>query len=406
MREPASDAGARAAISRRVQRIKISATKEMPMIAARVGGCVSLGQGVPSFSPPEHVLEAVFAALRAEPSASKYSLQPGMPELRRAVAGQLLAEKGLASDPNSEIAIMVGAMEALLCAMLTLLDPGDEALVPEPYYPSHVEQIVLAEGTPVFVPLRAEDWGLDIEAMRRKVTARTKLIVVNSPHNPTGAVFDAADLRKLAEFALEHELYVICDDTYDYLTYDGRTAFSLASIPELRERLILVSSFSKRYALTGWRVGYVFAPAPLLAELLKVHDCATICAPTPAQHAALAALQGPQDAFVGFREALQRRRDLICDRLDALADSPAQISYVRPEGAFYVMARYDIPGLRSRDAAVRLIREAKVIAIPGGSFGASGASHLRLSFGGAEEELNEACDRMARWFEGLSSSDL
>jgi len=385
-------------ISRRVQRIKISATKEMPMIAAQVGGCVSLGQGVPSFATPAHVLDAVFEALRADPGASKYSLQPGMPALRAVVAAQLKAEKGIDADPGAEVAIMVGAMEALLCAMLTLVDDGDEVLVPEPYYPSHVEQILLAGGAPVLAPLRPEDWGLDVEGLRQRVTAKTKAVVVNTPHNPTGANFREQDLRALADLALEHDLYVICDDTYDYLVYDGGSAFSLGSIPELRDRLVLVSSFSKRYALTGWRVGYVYAAPALLNEMLKVHDCATICAPTPAQYAALAALAGPQAIFAGFREALQARRDLLCDRLDRLGP---RFSFIRPAGAFYLLLRCDIPGIDSRELAIRLIREAKVITIPGGSFGPSGESHLRLSFGGTEDDITEACARLGCWFEGV-----
>ena len=177
----------------------------MPMIAAKRGGCVSLGQGTPSFATPAHVVEAVARSLRDEPAAGKYSLQPGMPALRQAVADQLLAEKGLAADPQTEIMISVGAMEALLAAVLTVIDRGDECLVPEPFYPSHVEQIVLAEGRPVFFPLRRKDWSLDAEAARAAVTPRTRAIIINSPHNPTGSVFAKDDLLQIAELALEKD---------------------------------------------------------------------------------------------------------------------------------------------------------------------------------------------------------
>ncbi len=381
-------------VSRRVRQIPHSATKQMPVLAAKVGGCVSLGQGVPSFPTPEHVVDTVCATLRSNHAAGKYSLQHGLPELRLAVTEQLRAEKGLDIDPESEIAITVGAMEALLMATMTLVGPGDEVLLPSPYYPSHVEQVLLAEGTPVAVPLKGENWGLNLDAMASAITSRTKMIIVNTPQNPTGAVFSEQELRVLADLALEHELYVVCDDTYDSMVYDGARSWSIASIPELRPRLILVNSFSKRYALTGWRAGYVVAPSELLGEMLKVHDCSVICAPTPAQHAALAALTGPQHVYEEFRGLLEKRRDLLCRGLDSLAPL---FSYVRPQGSFYIMARCDSCLPDSRELATRLVREARVVTIPGGTFGPGGERHLRLSFGGAEQEINDAIARIREW---------
>jgi len=381
-------------LSRRVRQIKISATKEMPMIAARVGGCVSLGQGIPSFMTPPHVVDAVCSALREDPSAGKYSLQPGMPALRAAAAELLRAEKDLPADPEREVAITVGGMEGLLCAMLTLIGPGDEVIVPEPFYPSHVEQVLLSEGTPVFAPLRRSDWGLDVDAVAAAITPRTKAVIVSSPHNPTGAVFAKADLLRLAELALAHDIFVICDDTYDALAYDDAAAFSLMRVPELRHLLVGVFSFSKRFALTGWRVGFLWAREELLDQMLKIHDAAAICAPTPAQIAALASLTGPQDVFAAMRVKLEQRRNLLCARLDAMA---GRFSYVRPAGAFYVMAKAEFPVSDSRSLALRLIHEAHVITIPGGAFGPGGEGHLRLSFGGADAEIEAACDRLAAW---------
>lgn len=384
-------------LSRRVKQIKISATKEMPMIAAAVGGCVSLGQGIPSFKTPEHVVDAVARALRDDASAGKYSLQPGMPALRRAAAELLRLEKNLPADAEREVAITVGGMEGLLCAMLTLVGPGDEVIVPEPFYPSHVEQILLSEGTPVFAPLRRADWSLDPDAVEAAISPRTKAIIISSPHNPTGAVWAKADLLRVAELAIRHNIFVICDDTYDALTYDGESAFSLASLPELRHLLVGVFSFSKRFALTGWRVGFVWAREPLLNQMLKIHDAAAICAPTPAQIAALASLTGPQDVFQAMRAELEKRRNLICARLTGMD----RFSHVRPKGAFYVMAKASLPVADSRELAIRLIREARVITIPGGAFGPGGEGHVRLSFGGDEAEINEACDRLAAWSAAL-----
>ena len=391
-----------ARLSRRVKQIKISATKEMPMIAAQVGGCVSLGQGIPSFKTPEHVVDAVAKALREDASAGKYSLQPGMPALRLAAAELLHREKGLPADAEREVAITVGGMEGLLCAMLTLIGPGDEVIVPEPFYPSHVEHLLRAAGTPLAPPRRRAPWSLDPDAIEAAITPRTKAIIISSPHNPTGAVWAKADLLKVAELALRHNVFIICDDTYDALTYDGEAAFSLCSEPSVRHLLVGVFSFSKRFALTGWRVGFVWAQEPLLNQMLKIHDAAAICAPTPAQVAALASLGGPQEVFLAMHAELEKRRNLICARLNG-PGLGERFSHVRPRGAFYVMAKADLPRTGnapvadSRTLAIRLIREAKVITIPGGAFGPGGEGHLRLSFGGDEAEISEALRRMKAW---------
>ncbi|MFO7596530.1 MAG: aminotransferase class I/II-fold pyridoxal phosphate-dependent enzyme [Desulfocurvibacter africanus] len=380
--------------SRRVNLVEVSATKLMPIIAARVGGCVSLGQGVPSFATPPHVVEAVSRTLREDPASGKYSLQPGMPALRKAIASVLDREKGLRYSPESEIAVTVGAMEALLCAILAFVDRGDEVILPAPCYASHIEQVQLAEGVPVFAPLRRADWSLDAEAVRRAITPRTKAIVLCSPGNPTGAVFDEADMAAVCELAMAHDLLVISDETYDYVTYGRPMPTSPATYPGMRERTVVINSFSKKYALTGWRVGYMAAAEPLMADLLKIHDASAICAPTPAQHAALAALSGPQDVVDEMRQALERRRDLCCRRLDELSD---YFDYVAPGGAFYIMARYKFIDAPSMEVATQLIEEARVITIPGGSFGPGGEGHLRLSFGGEESEIEEAFARIGRW---------
>jgi len=385
---------ARPRASRRVQLVEVSATKLMPVIAARVSGCVSLGQGVPSFATPPHIVEAVARALHEDQSSGKYSLQPGIPALRAAISQGLARDKGLSYSPDSEIAVTVGAMEALLCAMLAFVDRGDEVILPAPCYASHIEQVQLAEGVPVFVPLRSQDWGLDAEAVRQAITPRTRAIVLCSPGNPTGAVYDEADLAAVCRLAVEHDLVVISDETYDYVTYGRPMPASPATLPGMRERAVVINSFSKKYALTGWRVGYMAAAEPLMADLLKIHDASAICAPTPSQHAALAALAGPGSMVDDMRDALSRRRDLCCRRLDELSN---HFEYVRPQGAFYVMARYTFTSAPSMEVATRLIEEARVITIPGGSFGPGGEGCLRLSFGAEEAEIDEAFARIGRW---------
>ena len=386
-------------ISRRVQNIRISATKLMPMLAAKVGGCVSLGQGVPSFATPPHIAEAVCRALREEPSVGKYSLQPGMPALREAIAEGLARDKGFHVDPDTEIGVTVGAMEALLMAILTIVDRGEEVIIPSPGYASHAEQVLMAEGRPVYVPLRPADWGLDVDAIRAAVTDHTRAVILCNPGNPTGTVYDEADVRALCALALERDFVIISDETYDFMVFgaDGEPApmpFSPASLPEMRDHVICINSFSKKYALTGWRVGYVAADKGWMAELLKVHDAAAICAPTVSQYAALAALRGPQDCVAEMQRSLEARRALTCKALDAMS---GHFSYVAPRGAFYVMAKYLFTGAPSPDVARRILEEARVITIPGGSFGPEGEGHLRLSFGGDEAELSECFRRLEAW---------
>lgn len=383
-------------ISGRVSRICISAIKEMPLLASRIGGCVSLGQGIPSFPTPDHILEAVSRAMRDDPHCGQYTLGPGMGPLREAVAEHLQRSRGIAVDPYREICITVGAMEGLAAGILTVVDRGDEVILPSPNYASHIEQVLLAEGAPVFVPLRESDWQLDVEAIRRAITPRTRAVVLCNPHNPTGAHFREEDLRAVAALACAHDFFVIADETYDFLVYDNRPHFSLAALPELRERLIATFSFSKKYAMTGWRVGYVYASEGVLDHIMKVHDAVAICAPTLSQHAALAALRGPQDCVAAIRDTLARRRDHTCRRLDGLA---GHFSYVAPQGAYYLMARCLAPDIDSMTVALRLLNEARVITIPGSAFGPTGEGHIRLSFGGTEEEIHEAFDRIEAWLE-------
>lgn len=388
-------------VSRRVQQIRISATKLMPMLAAKVGGCVSLGQGVPSFRTPEHIVEAVCRALRDKADAGRYTLQPGMPALREAIAADLLARKGFSVSPDTEVGVTVGAMEALLMALLTVVDRGDEVIIPSPGYASHAEQVLMAEGVPVHVPLRGGDWGLDVEAIRGAITERTRAVIVCNPGNPTGTVYDDADVRALCELALERDIMLISDETYDYMVYGGGEPLSPASLPEMRRHVIVVNSFSKKYALTGWRVGYCAADAAWMAELLKVHDAAAICAPAVSQYAALAALTGPQDCVREMCAALTARRGLACARLDAMRP---HFDYVTPRGAFYIMARYTFTDAPSDVVARRLLEEGRVITVPGASFGPTGERHLRLSFGMEEAELDEAFDRMSAWTQRVAAT--
>jgi len=381
--------------SKRVLNISTSATKEMAIIAARIGGCVSLGQGVPSFTTPPHIIEAVRKVLVEDPSSGQYSLQTGMPALRSRISEYLHDEKQVIVDPESEICVTVGGMEALLATVLTVVDEGDEVILPTPTYASYIEQVLLAGGIPKYVPL-TEKWGLDLEAISRAVSPKTRAIMLCNPGNPTGTVFSDAETTALCKMAVAHNFVIITDEAYDYIVYEGGMPFSPLSVEEFRNNVISVYSLSKKFALTGWRVGWVAAAKGWMEQIMKVHDATAICAPTPSQFAALAALAGDQNCVVEMRDKLVERKTRCCARLDKLNK---YFSYVAPKGAFYVMAKYLFSDADSQEIAIRLLEEAKVITIPGGAFGQGGEGHLRISFGGELQVIDEAFDRIEQWLE-------
>ena len=380
-------------VSRRVRAITASATKLMAQEAARVGGCVSLGQGVPSFATPPAVVDAVCRALREDPASGKYTLQTGMPALRQRLARLLAEHKGVHLDPETELCCTVGGMEGLLATMLSVVDEGDEVILPSPTYASYIEQVHLAGGRPVFAPLDHR-WGLDLAAVHRAITPRTRAIVLCNPGNPTGNLLDEAEVRAVCDLAVAHGFVVITDEAYEYLVYGAAQPFAPLSEARYRDRVVTVGSLSKKFALTGWRIGWVAAGAGLMEQIMKVHDATAICAPTPAQHAALAALDGDPAWLADACARMAQRRALCCARLDRLGEF---FRYVPPRGAFYVMARYLFSDEPSQTVARQVLHGARVITIPGGQFGAGGEGHLRLSFGGEEREIDAAFDQIEAW---------
>jgi aminotransferase len=383
--------------TRRVNQIAVSAIKQMPLFARAVPDAVSLGQGIPSLATPDYIREYVIEALKSDDKIGKYSLQPGMPQLNKAIALAVEARAGRPVDENREVFTAAGAMEALFAAIVSLIDSGDEVLLFDPSYASHIEQVVFAGGAPVYVPLHEEDgWALCVDTLKRSITPRTKAIIVCNPGNPTGKVFTEGELNAIVSVCAEHNLWVITDETYDFLVYDNAPYVSLTRFNEIKDRTIACYSFSKQFAMTGWRVGYMYAPAAVIDQVLKVHDAVMIAAPTVSQYAALAALAitPPNDGRESLCDILKRRRDLTCERLRNLRDL---FSFVEPKGAYYVLPRYLKTNLTSHEMALKILHEARVITIPGRAFGPGGEGHIRLSFGAAEDEINVAFDRIERW---------
>ena len=384
-------------ISSRVRGMAVSAIKEMSLLAMEIPDTVNLAWGLPSFQTPLPIRKRLAEQLLSNEMIGKYAPPPGLPELKRKIAERLKEQKGIEADPQKQIIITAGGIQALMMAWMTVLEPGDEVLIASPGFSSHYEQVVLAGGVPVAVPLVEEDnWRLDVEAYRRAVTGKTKALVLVNPGNPTGSVISEASLRGIAELALEHELFVITDDPYEVYVYDDRKLFHMLRIPELSRQVIACASFSKEFAMTGWRVGWILAEEGIINQMLKVQDSFVICAPTISQVASLIALEESYEPTLDMIREMGRRREIICERLDRLSDL---FAYHKPQGAYYIFPRI-IPERfhNSVDFCIRLLRESGVVVVPGSAFGPTGEAHVRMSYCFTREEINEAFDRIEKWW--------
>ena len=382
-------------ISNRVAQISKSAIHEMTRLSKQVEDVAFLSWAKPTSGTPEHIGEAAVAAIR-EGRVGGYSENVGIVKLREAIVEKLKRDNDIEAD-ISHILVTVGAIEGLSAAVMAVIDPGDEVLLFTPTYSTHIRQVVIASGKPVLIPTVEEDgFALDFDAVKKAITSRTRAIIVCSPNNPTGTVFSEDELRRLAELALEHNLIIITDEAYEYFVYDGRKHFSIASIPEMKDRTISCYTFTKTYAMTGWRIGYLHADAVLIPQVTKAHIPFAICAPVVSQYAALAALEGPQDCVAEFREHYIEARDLMCKRLDELS---SVFSYQKPEGSYLMFPKILLDeGKDSMAFCKNLLNRAKVSATPGIAFGPSGESHLRLSFCVTLDEVNKAFDRIAELY--------
>jgi len=381
--------------SRRVTELPRSAIHEMTRLSREVDDVAFLSWAKPTSSAPEHIREAVMRVIR-DGGADGYSESPGMLPLRQAIVDKLRRDNGVEASP-AQIIVTVGAIEGLSAAVMAVVDPGDEVILPTPTYSTHINQVRLASATPVLVPaLPDRGFALDLDAIEAAVTPRTRAILYCSPSNPTGAVYDEQQLRRLADIALARDLVVITDEAYEYFVFDDNRHFSIASIPQMRRNAISCFTFTKSYAMTGWRIGYLHADERLIPQIAKAHIPFAICAPVVSQHAALAALQGPQDCIAHFREEYLAARNLMCQRLDRL---DRVFAYQRPAGSYLMFPRILVEGGDdSMSFCKKLLREARVSTTPGVDFGPTGEGHLRLSFCVPLEMINRAFDRMETYF--------
>ncbi len=379
--------------------LRLSPIKEMELRAAQIPGIVSLAQGIPSFDTPEPIIRYVQEEI-ASGACSRYSLTPGLPKLREAIA-EALVRDGMRYDPENEIVVTCGSIEAISATLLAALEPGDEVLVPSPSYPSYVEAIRMAGGSPRFLPLVEEqNFALDLDALERAITRRTVAMVFANPNNPTGTVYSRSQLERLAEIAERRDLLLVSDEVYKDFLYNDTELFTPARIAAARSRVVRVFSFSKAYGMTGWRVGFLHSDRQNVAEILKVHDALVTCAPVVSQYAALAALELGDETIQAFRREFLGRRNLTLGHLDRLSHI---FDYQKPGASYFVFPRVKdtVPLARdSRRLARDILERGRVALVPGIAFGPSGEAHLRVSYSRGSDEIEEAFARLADYFHG------
>jgi aminotransferase len=372
-----------------------SEIRAMTVACAAVDG-INLAQGVCDTDPPHPVVEAAIAAIRS--GHNIYTRLDGIAPLRETIAQKFATFNGLSVDPDREVLVTSGATGALHAALLALLNPGDECLVLEPFYGYHVSTLRSQRVIPVIVPLDAPDWRLDLDRLRAAITPHTRAIILNSPSNPSGKVFTQSELEALAEFCIEHDLFVFTDEMYEYFLYDGARHISLATLPGMAERTVTISGFSKTFSVTGWRLGYLAADARWLPSIGYFHDLTYVCAPSPLQHGAAAGLLAlPASFYEEMAVEYQAKRDAICAALTRAGLTPSI-----PTGAYYVLADATrIPGADAKQKARRLLSDTGIAAVAGSAFFGSnadgtnrGENLLRFCFAKKEEELEEACRRL------------
>jgi aminotransferase len=366
-----------------------SRIRKMFAMAAKYQNAVNLALGEPNFPTPEHIVLA--AAQAIADGDTHYTVTSGRLPLREAIADKVRAYNKLEVDPADEIIVTIGAVGAIALAMMATVDPGQEVLIPDPAWPNYAGHVMMAGARPVRVPLReAYEFKVQLDDLEESVTARTRALVLNTPHSPTGAVLSREEVEGIASFALRHDLIVITDEVYQELIYDGQAHVSIGSLPEMWDRTVTITSFSKSYAMTGWRIGYALARKEIVAAMTRLQECSASCPTSMAQTAALAALRGPQECVVQMRAQYDRNRRVLVGALNELPG----VHCVMPRGAFYAFPSIKGLGGDSWQVATRLLEEVQVVAVPGSGFGPHGEGYLRFSLAASSTEIDEAVARL------------
>ncbi|WP_078414163.1 aminotransferase [Priestia abyssalis] len=377
-------------LSKQVEQLKPSGIRRFFDLAAGMEGVISLGVGEPDFVTPWSICEASISSL--ERGYTAYTANAGLVELRQEIASYLHLQFHITYDALSEVIVTVGGSQALDIAMRAILDPGDEVIIPEPTFVSYAPLVSLAGGHPVGVETTIDtEFKLEAEQLEKAIGPKTKALLLCSPNNPTGSLLTKEELEKIAQIVRKHDLLVISDEIYAELTYDGEHS-SIASLDGMRERTILVSGFSKGFAMTGWRLGYICAPKTLAQAMLKIHQYAMMCAPTMAQYGAIEALKNGREDVEHMRRSYRRRRNYMVKSLNEIG-----LDCHLPGGAFYVFPSVVRTGMTSEEFAEKLLIEERVAVVPGSVFGSGGEGHVRCSYASSMEVLQEAIGRMQRF---------
>ncbi|MXX82281.1 MAG: pyridoxal phosphate-dependent aminotransferase [Chloroflexi bacterium] len=368
----------------------IAMNDKAKQLAAEGHAVIGLAGGEPDFDTPAHIVEAAIKAMRD--GETRYAApSKGIRPLLEAIADKMQRENQARVDPNSGIIVTPGGKLALFLALKAMLDPGDEVLFPAPYWVSYPPIVTMVGGAPVPIETSSADgYQLHVEQLRERISPRSKAIIVNSPCNPTGHMLSSQELEAIASLALEHDLYIISDEIYEKLNFDGRPAVSLASIPEISERVVVINGMSKAYAMTGWRLGWLAGPSALINVAGMFNSQTATSAATFTQHAAVAALTGPQDCVEVMRRAYQERRDYMVDAFNSIPN----MSSPPIEGAFYAFPKVDETSKSSEEVANIILEEAVVVGVPGSAFGLTRDAHIRFSFADDMNKLREAVERI------------
>lgn len=381
-------------IAKKIIQVQPSGIRKYFDIASEMDDVVSLGVGEPDFDTPWRIREEGIFSL--ERGRTFYTSNAGLQELRDEICRYLDRKIHVSYDPKKETMVTVGGSEAIDVALRCMLDPGDEVLIPQPCYVSYVPCTIMADGVPVIVELKNEnEFKLTVEDMKEKVTGRTKILVMPFPNNPTGSIMTREDLEPIAEFVKEHDLYVLSDEIYSELSYKGEHV-SIASLPGMRERTIVINGFSKGFAMTGWRLGYCCGPAEILKQMIKLHQFAIMCAPTNSQYAAVEGLRNCEEEVEEMRESYNQRRRFLMHEFKRMG-----LDCFEPYGAFYVFPSIKEFGMTSDEFVTRLLKEERVAVVPGSAFGECGEGFLRISYAYSLEDLKVALGRLESFIERL-----
>lgn len=385
-------------LSKKIVDIQPSGIRKFFDLVSSIPDAISLGVGEPDFDTPWRIREEGIYSL--ERGRTFYTSNAGLKELKEEIGKYLQRKINVSYDPNSEIIVTVGGSEGIDIALRAMLDPGDEVLIPQPCYVSYLPCTVLADGVPVTIPLKEEnEFRLTAEELEAAITPKTKILVLPFPNNPTGAIMTKEDLEPIAELVKKYDLYVLSDEIYSELTYKTEHV-SIASLPGMRERTLVINGFSKGFAMTGWRLGYICGPEIITEQMLKIHQFAIMCAPTNSQYAAIEGLRNCEDEVLQMRTSYNQRRRYLLNEFKKIG-----LKCFEPFGAFYVFPCIKEFGMTSEEFAERFLEEEKVAVVPGTAFGECGEGFVRISYAYSLEDLKEAVGRFERFIERLRISD-